>query len=52
MKRRFVNPTGIAVLVSDKMSEAEVDARLKEWNDLKFERVGFNLQPDLVAVKE
>ena len=50
-EKRFVNPTGIAVLVSDKMSDAEVDGRLKKLNDLKFERVGLVLQADLVAVK-
>ena len=50
-EKRFVNPTGIAVLVTDKMNEAEVDTRLKKLNELKFERVGLTLQADLVAVK-
>jgi acetyl-CoA decarbonylase/synthase complex subunit gamma len=50
-EKRFVNATGIAVLVSDKMSDAEVDGRLKRLNELKFERVGLVLQADLVAVK-
>jgi len=50
-EKRFVNPTGIAVLVSDKMSDSEVDSRLKKFNDLKFERVGLHLQADLVAIK-
>lgn len=50
-EKRFVNPSGVAVLVSDKMSDAEVDDRLKKFNELKFERVGLILQADLVAVK-
>jgi acetyl-CoA decarbonylase/synthase complex subunit gamma len=50
-EKRFVSPTGIAVLVSDKMNEGEVDSRLKKFNDLKYERVGLKLQADLVAVK-
>jgi acetyl-CoA decarbonylase/synthase complex subunit gamma len=50
-EKRFVNQTGVAVLVSDKMSEAEIDGRLKKLNELKFERVGLVLQADLVAVK-
>jgi acetyl-CoA decarbonylase/synthase, CODH/ACS complex subunit gamma len=50
-EKRFVSPTGVAVLVSDKMSEGEVDSRLKKFNDLKYERVGLKLQADLVAVK-
>jgi acetyl-CoA decarbonylase/synthase complex subunit gamma len=50
-EKRFVSPTGIAVLVSDKMTDGEIDSRLKKFNDLKYERVGLKLQADLVAVK-
>ena len=50
-EKRFVSPTGIAVLVSDKMSGGEVDSRLKKLGELKYERVGLKLQADLVAVK-
>lgn len=50
-EKRFVNPTGIAILVSDKMNEAEVDERLKRFDDLKYDRVGIMLQSDMVAVK-
>ncbi len=50
-EKRFVSPTGIAVQVTDRMSEAEVDKRLQKLNELKFERVGLTLQADLVAVK-
>jgi acetyl-CoA decarbonylase/synthase, CODH/ACS complex subunit gamma len=50
-EKRFVNPTGIAVLVSDTMSDADVEGRLKRFKELKFERVGLTLQADLVAIK-
>jgi acetyl-CoA decarbonylase/synthase, CODH/ACS complex subunit gamma len=50
-EKRFVSPTGIAVLVSDRMSDSEVDSRLKKLGELKYERVGLTLQADLVAVK-
>jgi acetyl-CoA decarbonylase/synthase complex subunit gamma len=50
-EKRFVSPTGIAVLVSDKMNEGEIEARLVKFSDLKYERVGLKLQADLVAVK-
>jgi acetyl-CoA decarbonylase/synthase complex subunit gamma len=50
-EKRFVSPTGIAVLVSDQMSDGEVDSRLKKLGELKYERVGLTLQADLVAVK-
>ena len=50
-EKRFVSPTGIAVLVSDKMTDGEVESRLKKFNELKYERVGLNLAADLVAVR-
>ena len=50
-EKTFVNPTGIAVLITDKMSDADVDKRLKAVNTLKYERVGVKLKADLVAVK-
>jgi acetyl-CoA decarbonylase/synthase complex subunit gamma len=50
-EKTFVNPTGIAVLVTDKMSDADVDRRLNAVNTLRYERVGVKLNADLVAVK-
>jgi acetyl-CoA decarbonylase/synthase complex subunit gamma len=50
-EKRFVGPTGIAVLVSDKMDDAAVESRLKKLKELKYDRVGLTLQADLLAVK-
>jgi acetyl-CoA decarbonylase/synthase complex subunit gamma len=50
-EKRFENPPGIAILISDKMDDAEVDARLKKVKDLTYERVGLTLSTDLVALK-
>ncbi|OGO30966.1 MAG: acetyl-CoA decarbonylase/synthase complex subunit gamma [Chloroflexi bacterium RBG_16_56_11] len=50
-EKRFENPPGIAILISDKMSDAEVDARLKKVKDLTYERVGLTLTANLVALK-
>ncbi len=50
-EKTFVSPTGIAVLVTDKMDDADVDKRLKNFNELNYERVGLHLKADLVAVK-
>jgi len=50
-EKTFVNPTGIAVLVTDAMSDADVDSRLKAFADLRYDRVGMLLAADLVAVK-
>jgi len=50
-EKRFENPAGLAMLVSDNMDEAEINARLEKTRTLKYERVGLTLHPDLVAVK-
>jgi acetyl-CoA decarbonylase/synthase complex subunit gamma len=51
-EKTFVNPTGLALLISDSMDDTEVGERLKRFNEMKFERVGLALRPELVAVKE
>jgi len=50
-EKTFVNPPGIAILVSDTMDDAEVDGRVKKLDELVYDRVGLTLQADLVAVK-
>jgi len=50
-EKRFENPPGFAILISDAMDEAEVNARLGRFNGLQYERIGLTLRPDLVAVK-
>jgi len=51
-EKTFYNPAGIGVLVSSDMDPAELDKKLKEWNALQYERVGLNLRPELVALKD
>jgi len=50
-EKRFENPAGIAILVSDNTADADVDARLKKFKDLTYERVGLSLGANLVALK-
>jgi len=50
-EKRFENPPGIALLINDKMTDAEVDVRLKKVKDLTYERVGLTLRSYLVALK-
>jgi acetyl-CoA decarbonylase/synthase complex subunit gamma len=50
-EKRFENPCGVAILVSDSMDDAEINARLERFKNLEYERVGLTLRPDLVAVK-
>ena len=50
-EKTFINPPGIAVQITDTMSDEEVDSRLKSYSSLEYERVGLILKPDLVAIK-
>jgi len=50
-EKRFENPPALAVMVSDSMSDADVDGRLQRFKELRYERVGLNLRPELVAVQ-
>ncbi|MBW1779201.1 MAG: acetyl-CoA decarbonylase/synthase complex subunit gamma [Deltaproteobacteria bacterium] len=51
-EKTFYNPTGLAAVIASDMDAAALDKKLKEWNALQFERVGLNLRPELVAVKD
>lgn len=50
-EKRFENQTGVAITIKDTMDDGEVDARLKKFKELQYERVGLHLRPELVAVK-
>jgi acetyl-CoA decarbonylase/synthase complex subunit gamma len=51
-EKTFYNPTGIAALVPSDMDGGALDRKLKEWNAFQYERVGLNLRPELVALKD
>lgn len=51
-EKRFENPPGLAILLSDAMADTEIDARLKRCKTLEYERVGLTLRPELVAIKD
>jgi acetyl-CoA decarbonylase/synthase complex subunit gamma len=50
-EKRFENPPGLAIIISDSMADAEVKARLEKFKNLEYERVGLTIAPDLIAVK-
>lgn len=50
-EKRFENPPGIAMLLSDTMPDSEVGARLERFKSLRYERVGVTLRPELIAIK-
>jgi acetyl-CoA decarbonylase/synthase complex subunit gamma len=49
-EKRFENPTGIAILISDTMDDAEVGKRIEKAR-LSYDRVGLTLRPELIAVR-
>ncbi|RZB36273.1 MAG: acetyl-CoA decarbonylase/synthase complex subunit gamma [Desulfobacteraceae bacterium Eth-SRB2] len=51
-EKTFFSPTPIAALVDSDISASDLEGKLKAWNAFQFERVGFNLRPELVAVKD
>lgn len=50
-EKRLENPPGIAILLNDTMAEAEIARRLKNFALFRYERVGMDLRPELVAIK-
>jgi acetyl-CoA decarbonylase/synthase complex subunit gamma len=50
-EKRFENPPGLAILISDVLSDAEIDARIAKVNSLHYERVGLPQRPELAAIK-
>jgi len=51
-EKTFYNPTALAALVPSDVDAAALDTKLKTWNAFQYERVGLNLRPELVAVKD
>ncbi|RJQ78972.1 MAG: acetyl-CoA decarbonylase/synthase complex subunit gamma [Desulfobacteraceae bacterium] len=51
-EKTFYNPTLLAAMVSSDISSDALAAKLKGWNALQYERVGLNLRPELVALKD
>jgi acetyl-CoA decarbonylase/synthase complex subunit gamma len=51
-EKTFYNPTLLGAMVGSDTSEADLEAKLKTWNAFQFERVGLNLRPELIALKD
>ncbi|MBN2058796.1 MAG: acetyl-CoA decarbonylase/synthase complex subunit gamma [Deltaproteobacteria bacterium] len=51
-EKTFYNPTGLAAVINSDIGSDELEKKLKEWNSLQYERVGLNLRPELVALKD
>ncbi len=51
-EKTFFNQTMFAGTITSDTSEADVEKKVAVWNALQYERVGFNLRPELVALKD
>jgi acetyl-CoA decarbonylase/synthase complex subunit gamma len=51
-EKTFYNPTLLAAAVGSDIAEADLEAKLKSWNAFQFERVGLNLRPEMVLLKD
>jgi len=51
-EKTFYNKTALAALVSSDIPTPELETKLKVWNAFQFERVGLNLRPELIALKD
>ena len=51
-EKTFYNPTLLAAVVGSDIAEADLETKLRAWNALQYERVGLNLRPELVALKD
>ena len=50
-EKKFENPPGLALLISDALPEAEIRERLARFKQLHYERAGMALYPELIALK-
>jgi acetyl-CoA decarbonylase/synthase complex subunit gamma len=49
-EKTFVSPPPFAALVSDTLSEAEIDERITRWATYSYDRVGLCLRPEMAAL--
>ncbi len=51
-EKTFFNPNIFAAVIPSDIAGDALETKLKAWNALQYERVGFNLRPELVALKD
>jgi acetyl-CoA decarbonylase/synthase, CODH/ACS complex subunit gamma len=51
-EKTFYNKTLLAGVVGSDITEANLETKLKLWNAFQYERVGLNLRPELIALKD
>lgn len=51
-EKTFNNPTALGCLIATSEDDSAVDGKLKAFKELRYERVGLTLKPELIAVKD
>jgi acetyl-CoA decarbonylase/synthase complex subunit gamma len=51
-EKTFYNQTLLGALVGSDIATSDLETKLKTWNAFQFERVGLNLRPELIALKD
>lgn len=51
-EKTFNNPTALGCLIATSENDKSVDGKLTAFKELRYERVGLTLKPDLIAVKD
>jgi acetyl-CoA decarbonylase/synthase complex subunit gamma len=51
-EKTFYNPPALAAVISSDQGQEEVKSKLTIWNAFQFERVGYNLRPEMIALKD
>jgi len=51
-EKTFFNPCAFAATIASDIAAGDLEAKLKTWNAFQYERVGLNLRPELVALKD
>ena len=51
-EEKFHRPTGIGFIIEDSLADNQIQAKLEEINNLKFERIGQRLEVNLIAIRQ
>ena len=51
-EKTFYSPTVLAACINGDIKKKDLEAKLKAWNAIQYERVGLNLRPEMVAIKD
>ncbi|MAF33281.1 MAG: acetyl-CoA decarbonylase/synthase complex subunit gamma [Desulfobacterales bacterium] len=51
-EKTFFNQTALGGMICSDIAGSDLETKLKIWNAFQYERVGFNLRPELVALKD